>query len=187
MTVATTLFRQACDVFDSKVRSIGQDQWTRQTPCADWSVRDLVNHVVVEDLWAPALLAGKTIAEVGDSFDGDQVGADPVAAWASAMTAAVDAAQPGVESRTVHLSYGDDSADSYLMQLFAEHLVHGWDVAKATGGKTELPADLVNECAAWFADVEPLYRSAGVLGPRVETPPGADQQTVLLAGYGRAP
>ena len=78
------VFGRAVAEFDARVRQIGDHQWQAPTPDEDWSVRDLVNHLVGEDLWAPPLLAGSTIAEVGDRFDGDVLGADPQAAWTAA-------------------------------------------------------------------------------------------------------
>ena len=48
------------------------------TPCTEWDVRALVNHVLGEIRWAVPLFAGSTIAEVGDRFDGDLLGDDPV-------------------------------------------------------------------------------------------------------------
>ncbi|QSB14289.1 TIGR03086 family protein [Natronosporangium hydrolyticum] len=180
------LYQSACDVFDSAVRQIEADQWHADTPCTEWDVRHLVNHVTVEDLWAPQLLAGRGMAEVGNAFDGDQLGADPVAAWRSAMSAAkVAAAEPGVPGRVVHLSYGDDSATAYLMQLFTDHLIHGWDLATAIGADQRLPSELVAACAAWFAETAPLYRAAGLIADPPPVPADADPQTRLLAEFGR--
>src|SRR5512142_3482592 len=71
------MFRGAVEEFGARVRQIGDHQWQAATPDEDWSVRDLVNHVVGEDLWAPPLLAGSTITEVGERFDGDVLGAEP--------------------------------------------------------------------------------------------------------------
>lgn len=51
--------------------------WTARTPCADWDVRQLVNHVVGEDRWTKPLVQGLTIAEVGDALDGDLLGEEP--------------------------------------------------------------------------------------------------------------
>lgn len=173
-------------MFDERVRQVRTDQWAAPTPCDEWDVRQLVNHVTVEDLWAPPLLAGRTMDEVGDAFDGDQLGSDPIAAWADAVRNARQAArEPGVAARTVHLSYGDESAAEYLTQLFTDHLVHAWDLARATGGDTTLPTDLVDACLAWFPGVEGMYREVGVIGPATTTPPDADPQTRLLAALGR--
>ena len=56
-------------------------------------MRTLVNHVAVEDLWAAELFAGRTVAEVGDRLDGDQLGAVPLAtAGSEAPRGGLDAA-----------------------------------------------------------------------------------------------
>ena len=55
---------------------------------------------------------------------------------------------------TVHLSYGEEQMAEYVHQLAADHLVHAWDLAVATGGDTRLDPHLVAEVAAWFAERE---------------------------------
>lgn len=185
-TDAVALYQAACDMFDEKVHAVRSDQWAGPTPCTEWDVRTLVNHVTVEDLWAPSLLAGRTMAEVGDAFAGDQLGDDPVATWERAAAAAKQAAgRPGAAESTVHLSYGDDSASSYLMQMFADHLVHGWDLAAAVGAERRLPDDLVAACAEWFTGVEPTMRAFGIIAARPPVPDDADAQTRLLSAFGR--
>lgn len=153
-----------------------------------WSVRDLVNHVTVEDLWAGELFAGRTIAEVGDRFDGDQLGAVPAAGFAQASRAALTAAAAsGALARTVHLSFGDVPGAEYARQLFADHLVHGWDLAVALGVPPRPDPDDVRACLDWFAPQEGAYRSAGVIGPRPPVGDDADPLTRLLASFGRTP
>jgi Mycothiol maleylpyruvate isomerase N-terminal domain len=71
------MFRRAVAEFDARVRQIGGHQWQAVTPDEDWAVRDLVNHPVGEDLRAPLPLAGPTIADVSDRFEGDVLGAEP--------------------------------------------------------------------------------------------------------------
>jgi len=73
-----TLHRRVVEHWAARVASIGKDQWGDPTPCTEWSVRDLVNHVVGEELWTAPLLRGRTIAEVGNQFDGDVLGDDPL-------------------------------------------------------------------------------------------------------------
>ena len=118
-------------------------------------MRTLVNHVAVEDLWAAELFAGRTIAEVGDRLDGDQLGAVPLDRWQEALRGGLDAAgAPGAMTDTVHLSFGDVPGSEYAMQLFADHLVHGWDLAVALGRPAALDPDDAAAALAWFADRE---------------------------------
>ncbi len=170
-----------------RVEAIGPDDWSLSTPCSEWSVRDLVNHVVGEDRWTGPLLQGRTIDEVGDSLAGDLLGADPQAAAAAAGAEAVREVADGLTpDLRVHLSYGDEAADEYLMQLIADHVVHAWDLASAIGGDRDLDPEVVEAVATWFADREELYRSAGIIGARVDTDvPGT--QAALIANAGRDP
>jgi uncharacterized protein (TIGR03086 family) len=180
------LFGRACDTLAAKLQAVDGIDWHGRTPCGEWDVRQLVNHVVVEDLWAPPLLAGRTLEDVGDAYDGDQLGDDPVAAAIDAAKAAkAAAAEPGVESREVHTSMGLMAAEEYLMQVFADNLIHAWDVAAAIGADRTLPTDLVAECASWFVSQQPMYQEFGVVADPVPTSGDADPQTRLLASFGR--
>ena len=77
-----------------------------------------------EDRWTAPLLGGATVADIGDKFDGDLLGDDPVGAFAAAGAEATDASA-GIDPETiVHLSFGDVPAREYLYQLVADHLVH---------------------------------------------------------------
>jgi uncharacterized protein (TIGR03086 family) len=180
------LHRRAADWFSQQVDQIRDDQWHLPTPCSDWDVRALLNHVTGEALWTPPLMAGQTIEQVGDRFDGDVLGSAPVEAWHAAAAAAREAVDaPGALDQTVHLSFGETPATEYAMQLFADHLIHGWDLAHAIGAGTRMDPELVTACAAWFDTVEPIYRQAGAIGPRMEVAPNADAQTTLLSRFGR--
>jgi uncharacterized protein (TIGR03086 family) len=167
------------------VDGVGDDQWDLPTPCTEWDVRALVNHIVGEQRWTAPLLDGMTIAEVGDRFDGDLLGADPQAAGRTAAAESVAAVADKLDGiDTVHLSYGDEDPGEYVHQLAADHLIHGWDLAAATSQDRTLDPELVAEVAAWFVDREELFRAAGVLGPRAAG--SGDPQSQLLAAFGRA-
>jgi uncharacterized protein (TIGR03086 family) len=182
------LYHRSVDGFVDRVRKIRQDQWAEPTPCAEWDVRTLVNHIVYEDRWSVPLFEGATIAEVGDRFEGDLLGDDPVAAAADAAEATKAAvADDGAMGRTVHLSFGDTPASEYVHQLFADHLVHGWDLAVAIGADRGLDPEAVRACLEWFAGQEEGYRSSGAIGPRVDVPAHASEQDRLLAAFGRDP
>jgi uncharacterized protein (TIGR03086 family) len=179
------LHRRTVEEFLARVEAVGDEQWSASTPCSEWDVRELVNHVVGEDVWTPPLLGGATIAEVGTRFDGDLLGAAPVDAARDAGAEAVAAVGHHLPAGgTVHLSYGDEDMEEYVRQLAADHLIHAWDLAAATGGDTTLDPELVEDVATWFAAREELYRGAGVTGPRVEVT-SDDPAVCLLAAFGR--
>ncbi len=178
------LHRRTVEGWVERVRAVPDDAWYDPTPCPDWDVRALVNHVTSENRWTVPLLRGATIAEVGDALDGDLLGDDPArASLDAAAAAAADVEQLTTPDLVVHLSFGDTPATEYVHQLAADHLIHGWDLATATRGATDLDPELVEEVARWFADREELYRDAGAIGPRVALP--GNPQGDLLAKFGR--
>jgi uncharacterized protein (TIGR03086 family) len=180
------LHRRSVEEFGRRVQAVGDDQWELPTPCSDWNVRQLVNHLVYENRWTVPLMGGGTIAEVGDRYEGDLLGEAPKAAWDESSAEAVAAVgADGALERVVDLSSGPTPAREYVSQLFADHLIHAWDLARAVGAEERLDPELVGACAAWFASMEELYRSIGAIGPRPDVPPGADAQTALLAAFGR--
>jgi uncharacterized protein (TIGR03086 family) len=177
------LHRRTVEQWTERVAAVGADQWDLPTPCAQWNVRDLVNHVVGEELWTVPLVNGATIDEIGSRFDGDLLGADPTGAARAAASGAADAADRVSDDTQVQLSFGATDLGEYLYQLAADHLVHGWDLAVATGGSTGLDPAAVDAVAAWFSEREELYRAGGAIGPRQASTgdPAAD----LLAAFGR--
>ncbi len=183
---AEELYRRTVQAWNDRVAGVPADAWSDRTPCEDWSVRELVNHVTYENKWAVPLFAGASIADVGDQFEGDLLGDDPAAASDAAAEAAVAAAAERLpQGGTVALSFGDTPVDEYVTQVAADHLVHGWDLAAATGGDTRFEPEVVAAIAAWFADREELYRGAGAIGP-AEAGTG-DPQDDLIAAFGRDP
>ncbi len=186
MSEIPTLFAQAVACFGERVRQVGDDQWGAPTPDADWDVRALVNHLVYEDLWALPLLGGKTIAEVGDSLEGDLLGADPQAAWDEASVAAMVAvAEKGALERLVHVSFGDISGAEYVSQLLSDHVIHAWDLARAIGAEESIDPALVEWVLSYIGPNAEAARAAGVFGPAVDVPDCSDPLTRLLAVTGR--
>jgi uncharacterized protein (TIGR03086 family) len=183
-----TLFQRGIADFGRAVHSVGADQGSAPTPCTEWDVRALVNHLVVEHLWVPPLLAGKTVAEVGDAFDGDQLGDDPVAAWdAAAAESTVAFGGEGALDQTVHLSYGDRAAREYCREMVLDLAVHSWDLARAVGAPEVIDPELVEVAYGHIAPIVHLWQDAGIFAPPVPVPDDADLQTRLLALTGRQP
>src|SRR5918994_1805236 len=92
-----------------------------------------------------------------------------------------------VAGRTVHLSFGDTPAEEYAYQLAADHLIHGWDLAAATGGDRRFDPELVDAIAAWFENREDLFRGAGIIAERPGGVASDDPQDQLLLAFGRRP
>lgn len=181
---AGTLYHRCVEFFADRVNAVGDDRWGDPTPCADWTVRDLANHVTYENLWTVPLMEGATIEEVGDRFEGDVLGADPIgSALAAARAAIACVATELPRGGTVQLSFGETPKEEYTMQLAADHLVHGWDLAVATGGDPRMDPHLVHGIGAWFAEREELYRGGGVISSR--RPLTGDAQHDLLSRFGR--
>ena len=185
---AATVFAQSVEEFQARVRAVVPEAWGRPTPCAEWDVRALVNHVVGEQRWVVPLMGGRTVAEVGDALDGDLLGSAPQeTADAAAKEAVAALSEPGALERTVHLSFGDFSGADYAWQMAADHVVHSWDLAVAAGGDPDLDHELVTRMARWWEQWEDLYRGAGAVGSRVDVAADAPAQDSLLASFGRDP
>ena len=188
MAIDLDILAAALDGFERRLAKTEDEQWTNATPCAEWDVRTLVNHVVGEILWVPPLLEGATIAEVGDRFDGDVLGADPQATTHRAVRDLERAAaEPGAQDRTVHLSFGDFPGGDYLGQVASDVVIHTWDLAKGTNGDDELGSHLVAFVQSFLGPQIDAWRSAGAFGPPAATPPDATPQQRLLASTGRSP
>lgn len=174
--------------FDSRLRQVRPGQWDRPTPCAEWSVHDLVNHLVREQLWAPELLAGCTVDQVGDRFDGDQLGDDPLHSWVLAAGAAREAwIAPGALDKPVQLSAGETPAEEYGWQMTTDLAVHAWDLARALGVDERIDPGLAEAVLAYVEPNADEWTASGLFAPPVPVPPDADAQTRLLALLGREP
>ncbi|MFG2292528.1 TIGR03086 family metal-binding protein [Streptomyces sp. NPDC048603] len=179
---------KALELFGERVHAVREDQWGAPTPCTEWNVRDLVNHVTGEQLWIPPLLTeGRTVEDVGDALSGDLLGEDPVDAWDRAAAAARAAfVAPGALDRTVKLSYGPALGSAYCSELTADCVVHTWDLSRGIGADDRLPDDLVEFTIKEVMPYADGLAAGGLFAPPVEVPPGADAQTRLLGMVGRA-
>ncbi len=104
MTGTAERFTQATDFFGGHVRAAPAHSWSMATPCTDWTVHDLVNHVVNEQLWVEPLIQGSSIAEVGDRFDGDLIVMNTLSSSKNAVCsgrAALSAAFAGDSNRAI--------------------------------------------------------------------------------------
>lgn len=113
--------------------------WDAPSPCSEWSARDVLAHVVDEQMWVPGLLAGGTVDEVADDLEeslrrlGELDGPALVSQW-DAVRAPVAASWRGTpDDDEVSLSYGTAPVRHYLAQQTFDLAVHAWDLAASQG------------------------------------------------------
>jgi uncharacterized protein (TIGR03086 family) len=168
------------------VHQISEHRWDAPTPCSEWDVRALLNHLVWEHRWALPLMEGKTVADVGDSLDGDMLGNDPKGAWDDAIAASLAKfGEPGAMERTVHLSFADVPGEEYAFQMTVDLVVHGWDLARGIGADERIADDLVTLVYERSKPSAAAIRGSGVFGSEQDVPFDADEQTRMLAFFGR--
>ncbi|SFI57166.1 TIGR03086 family protein [Amycolatopsis sacchari] len=179
---------EALRTFDRTVHQVREDQWDAPTPCTEWTVRDLVNHLVSEQLWVPHLLAGQTLDEVGDRYDGDVLGADPVGAWEKSSAAAREAwTEPGATDRLVHLSYGEADATDYGWQMTLDLAVHAWDLARGIAAAQPIPEDVAEALLTTMGPQLESWQGTGIFAEAVPVPGSAPAAERLLGLTGRDP
>ena len=174
--------RHALDATGKIVAGIAADQLDAPTPCEDYDVAGLLNHLISGNFWVAPLVEGKTIDDVGDALD-RHFALEEYDKSAEEANAAFSG--PGAMQKPVAVSYGPVPAEVYAGHRFLDVLIHGWDLAKATGQDTTIDPELVDAC---FEVIEPqldLLKSSGMFGTEVAVADDADSQTKLLALLGR--
>lgn len=181
------LFLYALQQATEVVKQVDPRQMEQPTPDTEWTVRDLMRHIACELAWTPDVVAGKTIQEVGDAYEGDLLDASPTENWQRLADKAVAAVQAANEEATAHLSYADVPVGDYLIEAANDQLVHAWDLGQAIGVTVvfdEVAAKQLYERA--YERREELVGS-GLFAPAVDVPDSADTQTKLLGLLGRSP
>ncbi|NQW16667.1 MAG: TIGR03086 family protein [Chloroflexi bacterium] len=180
------LLVMAMDSCLDTAKSVGAESWDA-IAIGEWTTKDVVNHVTYEALWVTDLFEGKTIEQVGDKYDGDVVGDDPIGAFANSVAAAKSiVTRPGAMESTTYLSSGPTPGAEYAMQLFQDFLIHGWDIAIGSGQNATLDEKLLECCLPVAELTREIYAESGAFGDNHVVSPNADLQTRVLALLGRA-
>jgi uncharacterized protein (TIGR03086 family) len=168
------------------VAAIAADQWAVPSRCEGWTVHDLLNHIVAGNLWAAELGNGRTIADVGSALDGDVLGTDPLGAYdRSAEAAAAVFEAPGALDRPCAVSYGPVPGSVYAGHRFIDVLIHGWDLATATGRPADLDSELVDACWEVVRPQLSMLQGSGAFGVERTIGGGRGAQASLMAALGR--
>lgn len=166
------------------IAGVRDDQWAGPTGCPDWTVRRLVNHLVGGNLVFVALLR----EQAPPDRSADHLGQDPLGAFhAAGQELAAAFAPPGVLDRIYQAPPGPLPGLAALHLRITEALVHGWDLAQATGQPTHpLPEDLAEtELALSQAQLADVPRTGHPFAPAQPVPQDAPALDRLVAYLGR--
>jgi uncharacterized protein (TIGR03086 family) len=184
----------AVRAFTDRVHAVTEDQWRNKTPDEEWTVADLVAHLIDEHRWAAPLLHGLDLEAAAAVVDGTRslpvdggVGANLAESWDEASAGSVDAfsAADALE-RTVNLSRGPTSARTYLDEMVFDLVVHTWDLGTAIDYPEPVPDEIVEPVYAVAKDLGDLSGS-GLFDAPVEVPDDASTIDKLVALTGRDP
>lgn len=153
------LDRRAALATAALVDATSPDQHAASTPCTDWTVRDLLTHLIAGNLKYVEIGRGKEWARGAPDVLLDD---DPGRMYRRTMREMLEAwEQPGVLDRETALPVGRGRAESALYLHLGETLVHGWDLARATGQQPPWDAGVVEASLAQFQTWLPPRRPPG--------------------------
>jgi uncharacterized protein (TIGR03086 family) len=180
MTDVQDNYRLVSSGFDAAVRAVTPDQWGAQSPCEQWTARDLVAHVVENHRGVIASV------RVGES---EPLGADeePRQAWENASRAIGEiTGDPEAVGKEIDGPTGKMPAGQIIGQFMTmDVLVHTWDLARTIGADERLDEEYVRRAYEALKPMDAMIRQPFVFGPKLEAPTGADVQTEFLYFLGR--
>lgn len=174
-------FDQAWVVLEQVLSDLGPDQWDNQTPCSEWDVRALVNHLVSSNLMVAAMARGEDPPPPADN-----IGTDPMGNLRSTTARTrEELSRPGLFEQITTTPLGEAPGVMLAMVRIVDMYVHAWDIAVATGQATDLDpglADYLTEFTKNLTD----RPEGGPFGPVREAPTNATAADRLAAFLGRS-
>lgn len=175
------LDRRAALATAALIDATSPDQHSAPTPCPDWTVRDLLTHLIAGNVKYVEIGLGKDWARGAPDVVLDD---DPGGMYRRTMDAMIEAwEQPGVLDRDTPLPVGRGRAALALYLHLGETLVHGWDLARATQQRPPWEADVVEASLNHFKSCLPPQRPPG--SPFLDATPLGDDAAPIdrLAAY----
>lgn len=147
------------------------------TPCTEWDVRTLLNHMLDTQRYFLGAARGEDAPPPAPTPP-DATSDDPAADLERMRASVLEAyGEPGVIEKT----------GPSLGIAFADQLLHGWDLARATGQDDTMPGGLAEVALAMIHGRFTDEQRAGVFGPEIQVGADASPQEKLLAYTGRSP
>ena len=172
------------------VHAIRPDQLEAPTPCAEFTVRTLLNHLLY---WGPSLVGAARKERVAPPAAGEREADLPDGDWAGALAGQIDRtaaawSDPDAWEGMTHLG-GPDPMPAPLIggMVLTELVVHGWDLARATGQRPEWDRELLDYLHGEIGKTAEYGRELGVYGPAVPVPDSAPVLDRTLGLTGRDP
>lgn len=151
--------------FQHRLDAVNADQWALRTPCDEWDVRGLINHVVTADTTTVRLLNGATREATVAMIGVDHLGADPLGAYArSAEAQAAAFGVPGALERIVPHPAFDMPGSQLLDFRVGDTLLHAWDLARAIGVDEQLDGGVVEFVWLSLSPLGELLSTTGAFG-----------------------
>ncbi|MDX8148536.1 TIGR03086 family metal-binding protein [Lentzea sp. BCCO 10_0061] len=178
-------YRARAEAFEAKVANVRSDQWINQSPCAQWTALEVVDHVIEMH----GVMLGHPIPRTED----------PLTDFREARRQVQEALDSDRARSEVSTPAGPMTLEDHVDQVVSDDLVlHGWDLARATGQDETIPATDVERlwatATAVPADLMERFRTPGAFGPgievygaEIEVPQDAPLQDRLLGYVGRDP
>jgi uncharacterized protein (TIGR03086 family) len=174
--------------FTVLVRTLEPDELTARTPCSEYDVRGLVNHLLY---WGPALEAAARKQDVPAVTPAGEAEADLVHSdWASILVRQADAfvdAYSAPEAWQGTSTMAGLPAATVGAMILMEFVLHGWDLARATGRDLTVPGEVVSATHDGVAGIAEQARGMGIFGPEVPLPVSASLFDRTLSLSGRDP
>lgn len=150
------LDRRAAAGMAALIGGVSIDQFDAPTPCPAWTVRALVAHIVAGNLKYAEIARGKDWSRGAPEVQLDD---DPAATYRQTIDAMLASwERPGVLERRTPLPVGRGPVESALYLHLGETLVHGWDLAMATGQTPAFEDDVVEASLTQFRSWLPPQR-----------------------------
>jgi len=182
---ATTLFSKTLEQATAVINHVDEKHFDVPTPCDDWNMKALCNHLLYELAWVSDLVEGKTIAEVGDKYDGDLIKNDLKSNWDLAAERARQAIKNIKPGSQAHLSYGDVPIEEYLVEVSNDLAIHAWDIAQGLYCTMHIDDDIVRHLYERAELNKDSIEGSGIFGKSVNDVDEIELQQKLLALMGR--
>jgi uncharacterized protein (TIGR03086 family) len=154
------LDERAAERLETIIAAVAPAAWTSPTPCPDWNVRDLVAHVVAGNVKYTGIARGDDWRPGAVEVD---LGDEPSATYRTTVKEMLEAwRQPGALDREIALPRGQRGRSEVALWIhLAETVVHGWDLARATGQDPAFDPEVVEATLAECLSRVPPERSEG--------------------------